>query len=182
MTHSQPSPQNDALAGGPVAMALGRIPSGLYIVTWREPHGSAEQHEPSDRGMLASWIMQGGFSPPLVTVAVGTSRDLLAAIDQCAPFVINVLGESQRGIVARFGKPPTAGEDPFAGLSIARTPAGNAALAEAVAWLECRPVSQTGGGGGATGDHVIILARVDAAGVGSEQPPLVHTRRNGLRY
>jgi flavin reductase (DIM6/NTAB) family NADH-FMN oxidoreductase RutF len=43
-------------------------------------------------------------------------------------------------------------------------------------------VTQAGGGGGLTGDHVIILARVVAAGTGPEATPLVHVRKNGLRY
>jgi flavin reductase (DIM6/NTAB) family NADH-FMN oxidoreductase RutF len=43
-------------------------------------------------------------------------------------------------------------------------------------------MTQAGGGGGQMGDHVIILARVVAAGTGPEQAPLVHVRKNGLRY
>ena len=35
------------------AAALGRIPSGLFIVSWRAAD--------ADRGMLASWVMQSGF-------------------------------------------------------------------------------------------------------------------------
>ena len=132
--------------------------------------------------MLASWVMQAGFTPPLVTIAVAPSRDLLATIDQCRPFVINVLGESQRSLVARFGKPAALGDDPFAGLRVDRTPAGQPVLLDAAGWLECRPVSQAGGSGGPMGDHVVVLARVDAAGCGPDEPPLVHTRRNGLRY
>lgn len=180
MTQPQPTPQTpappDAIAG-----ALGRIPSGLFIVTWRE-ESDASGAAPRDRGMLASWIMQAGFTPPLVTIAVAASRDLLATIDQCRPFVVNVLGESQRSLVARFGKPAGPGEDPFAGLKVDRTAAGQPVLLDATGWLECRPVSQVGGGGGQMGDHIVVLARVDAAGCGPEEPPLVHTRRNGLRY
>ena len=159
-----------------MAAALGRIPSGLFVVTWR-----ANDAAP-DRGMLASWVMQGGFSPPMITIAVAPSRDLLAAVDQCRPFVVNVLSEQQRTLIAKFGRPAAPGEDPFVGVRIERTPSGTAAIADAASWLECQPATQTGGGGGPSGDHVIILARVMAAGTGPEHPPLVHLRRNGLRY
>ena len=194
MTQPQPASQSDTVAasgttpektpGGPVvtdatAAALGRIPSGLFVVTWR---GREDESAAQDRAMLASWVMQGGFVPPLITIAVGTSRDLLAAIDQCTPFVLNVLGESQRSLLARFGRPAAPGEDPFAGLSIERSPTGTAVIPEAIAWLECQAVTQVGGTGGQMGDHVIILARVLAAGTGPEQQPLVHVRKNGLRY
>jgi flavin reductase (DIM6/NTAB) family NADH-FMN oxidoreductase RutF len=179
MTHPQPTSQNEPADAEATAAALGRIPSGLFVVTWRAAENDADS---TDRGMLASWIMQGGFVPPLITIAVGTSRDLLAAIDQCTPFVVNVLGESQRPLLARFGKPAGPGEDPFAGLAVSRSPAGTAIISEATAWLECQAMTQAGGGGGATGDHVIILARVVAAGTGPEATPLVHVRKNGLRY
>jgi flavin reductase (DIM6/NTAB) family NADH-FMN oxidoreductase RutF len=166
----QPTPQSDTPAAtepaAPViAAALGRIPSGLFVVGWRD--GDA------DRAMLASWVMQAGFAPPLVSVAVAPSRDLLAAIDRGASFAVSVLGDSQRSLLARFGKPA---DDPFAGLPIDRTPGGLAALAEAAAWLECRPAAQA-----RHGDHVVVLAEVVAAG-GTGAEPVVHVRKNGLRY
>jgi len=184
MTQSQPAPQNpdaapDAVGSDATAAALGRIPSGLFVVTWRTAQAGGDA---IDRGMLASWVMQGGFVPPLVTIAVAESRELLAAIDQCTPFVINVLGESQRPLVSRFGRPASPGEQPFEGLAILRAPSGTAVIGDAVAWLDCQAVTQAGGGGGLTGDHVIIVARVTAAGTGPDQQPLVHVRRNGLRY
>lgn len=153
------------------ATALGRIPSGLFIVCWRTAD--------ADRGMLASWVMQAGFEPPLVSVAVGTARDLLDVVRTGGPFAISVLAESQRSLLARFGKPAAAGEDPFAGLAIARTPSGLAALAEAAGWLECRPVAEATAAGA---DHVLLLGRVEAAGGRPDAAPLVHLRRNGLRY
>lgn len=172
-------PPVEASTNDATAAALGRIPSGLFVVTWRGQEGVSAA---TDRAMLASWVMQGGFVPPLITIAVGTSRDLLAAIDQCTPFVVNVLGDSQRPLLARFGRPAGPGEDPFAGLAVDRSPTGTAVIPEAIAWLECQAVTQAGGSGGQMGDHVIILARVLAAGTGPEQPPLVHVRKNGLRY
>jgi flavin reductase (DIM6/NTAB) family NADH-FMN oxidoreductase RutF len=177
MTQPQPTSQNEPSEA--IGAAIGRIPSGLFVVTWR---GSDADATATDRAMLASWVMQGGFSPPLITIAVGASRDLLSAIDQCTPFVINVLGESQRPLVARFGKPAAPGEDPFAGLNVDRSPSGTAVIADATAWLECQAVTQVGGSGGQMGEHVIILARVQTAGTGPDQAPLVHVRKNGLRY
>jgi flavin reductase (DIM6/NTAB) family NADH-FMN oxidoreductase RutF len=179
MTQPQPNSQCEPADAEATAAALGRIPSGLFVVTWRTRDNDADS---TDQAMLASWIMQGGFVPPLITIAVGATRNLLAAIDQCTPFVVNVLGESQRSLVGRFGKPAAPGEDPFAGMTIARSPSGTAVIPEAIAWLECQAVTQAGGSGGQMGDHVIILARVLAAGTGLEQAPLVHVRRNGLRY
>lgn len=170
----QPASSSENVSSAPdvddaIPTALGRIPSGLFVITWR--------HEDADRTMLASWVMQAGFAPPAVTVAVAASRDLLAAIAEGTPFVINILGESQRPLLARFGRPVTSGEHLFAGIDIVRSPCGAAALAGGSGWLECRGTAQAAGG-----DHVIVVAEVTAAGSGSGEPSLVHTRRNGLRY
>ncbi len=165
------SPDASSPAADQIAAALGRVPSGLFIVTWRSGG--------SDRPMLASWVMQAGFAPPLVSVAVGPTRELLAAVRDGKPFVVNVLADSQRSLLARFGKPPADGEDPFAGLAVERTPAGLVALGEAAAWLECRPVGEAAAAGA---DHVVVLGRVEAAGGRTDRQPLVHLRRNGLRY
>jgi hypothetical protein len=48
------------------ARALGRIPSGLFILTAR--------FEDQSTGMLASWVQQVSFDPPLVSVAVKKGR------------------------------------------------------------------------------------------------------------
>jgi flavin reductase (DIM6/NTAB) family NADH-FMN oxidoreductase RutF len=166
------SSQTPVVASGDgVAAALGRIPSGLFVISWRS--------NDADRAMLASWVMQAGFAPPLVSVAMGTTRDLLGVVRAGSPFAVNVLAESQRTLLARFGKPPADGEDPFAGLSLDRTPAGVAVLAEAAGWMECRPVGETAAAGA---DHVLVLGRVEAAGGRPDTAPLVHLRRSGLKY
>jgi hypothetical protein len=119
---TMPSQSHDAspATADTLAAALGRVPSGLFIVSWR----AGEQ----DRPMLASWVMQAGFAPPLISVAVAAGRELLAALRDGQPFAVSVLAESQRGLLARFGKPPVDGDDPFAGLAIERTPAGLARM------------------------------------------------------
>jgi flavin reductase (DIM6/NTAB) family NADH-FMN oxidoreductase RutF len=170
-THTQPSPVPPAGADDGVATALAHIPSGLFIVTWRDDGG--------DRSMLASWVMQAGFSPPAVTVAVAPGRDLLTAIDGGFPFVINILGDSQRSLLARFGRPAAVGEAPFADLVIQRAAGDAPVLAGSAGWLECRAVGRAEGD---NNDHVVVLATVTAAGTGGAEQPLVHLRKNGLRY
>ena len=64
-----------ALSTGSVSMrdkelgsALGRIPSGLFILTVGQ--GEAET------GMLASWVQQCSFDPPRVSVAIQPQREI----------------------------------------------------------------------------------------------------------
>jgi len=167
-----PTPQTTVTpAADGLAAALGRIPSGLFIVTWRVAD--------ADRVMLASWVMQAGFAPPLISVAIGTTRDLLATTRAGTPFAVTILADSQRSLLGRFGKPIPEGEDPFASLPVERTPAGIAVLADAAGWLECRPVGEAAAEGA---DHVVVLGRVEAGGGQPDTTSLVHLRRNGLKY
>lgn len=165
---SPPSP-SPAPAEDTLAAALGRIPSGLFVVTWREADG--------DRTMLASWVTQAGFAPPALAIAVAPSRDLLAAVDRGTHFVVNILGDSQRGLLSRFGRPPAPGETVLDGVEVERTATGNAVLAGSSGWLECRGISRAAGG-----DHVVVVAEVVAGGAGPAGQPLVHVRKNGYRY
>jgi len=162
----QPSTQPDTTAADAgIPAALGRIPSGLFVVAWRD--GDA------DRCMLASWVMQAGFAPPQVSVAIAASRELLGALDRGTTFAVSVLADAQRSLLARFGKPA---DDAFAGLAVQRTSTGAAVLADAAAWLDCRPTARA-----AHGDHVVVLAEIVAGG-GTGAEPAVHVRKNGLRY
>ena len=170
-----------------IAAVLGRIPSGLFVVTWLDPDGGG------DRGMLASWVMQAGFEPPSISLAVVPSRGLAAAIEAGTPFVVNLLAEVQRSMVGRFGRPATpakdgqAGQgegryDPFDGLAVERAPCGAAILGPGSAWLEC-----VGAGDVTVTDHRIIVAVVRSAGcvglpAAGSDGPIVHIRKNGLRY
>ena len=52
-----------------LAAALGRIPSGLFVLTVR--HGGREL------GMLASWVQQCSFEPPQISLAINKERDVL---------------------------------------------------------------------------------------------------------
>jgi flavin reductase (DIM6/NTAB) family NADH-FMN oxidoreductase RutF len=80
----------------PLAAALGRIPSGLFILTAR--HGGHET------GMLASWVQQCSFDPPQLTAALRKGRDVLAWLTEGAEFTVNVIPEGGKALVAHLGK------------------------------------------------------------------------------
>ena len=66
-----------------IGSILGRIPGGLFIVTWRE--------NGVDKTMLTSWLMQAGFNPPAISIAVGNGRHFLSAVvSGDFHFVVNV--------------------------------------------------------------------------------------------
>ena len=160
---------NDATATESLAAALGRIPSGLFVLTARDGD--------DETGMLASWVQQCSFDPPQVTVAVNKARDVLDWLPDGAAFVLNVLPEGGKALVAHFGKGFARGEPAFTGLEVARERGTPPVLLAAHAYLVCRVVGRADGG-----DHALVIARVTAGAVLHDGKPTVHVRKNGLRY
>ena len=76
---------------------LGRLVSGLYIVTAKTATGE-------ETGMLSSWVMQAGFEPPMLTVAVKLGRYLEEWLTAGTPFNVNILSESQNAMLKPFGR------------------------------------------------------------------------------
>jgi flavin reductase (DIM6/NTAB) family NADH-FMN oxidoreductase RutF len=152
-----------------LAAALGRIPSGLFILTVR--HGDRET------GMLASWVQQCSFDPPRLTVAVRKGRYVLDWLTDGAAFVLNVVPEHGKALIAHFGKGFGPGEAAFDGLELGRTADGTPVLPTAHAYLACRVRERFD-----VGDHVLVVGGVEAGAVLNPGSPAVHVRKNGLRY
>lgn len=152
-----------------LGLALGRIPSGLYILGVRR--GDEET------GMLASWVMQASFDPPMVTVALGRDRWASELISLGGALVaLSVLSEGDAPLIGRFSRAIKKGEPAFQGLAlVADQPAP--ALADGLAYLVGRPMDFL-----AAGDHLIHTIRIDDAKVLRDTKPLVHLRKDGLRY
>ncbi|MFO1011318.1 MAG: flavin reductase family protein [Planctomycetota bacterium] len=153
----------------PLARALGRIPSGLFIVT------TVVDGRPA--GFLASFVMQASLTPPIVSVAVGRDRPILADLRRAGAFAVSVLDVESRRAMSAFTRRLGDGETPFDRLALARTPAGLPALAESLAWFECLIVGEQ-----AAGDGVLVLGEVVAGALLREGEPHVHLRKNGLSY
>lgn len=149
---------------------LGRVPSGLYILTARGPDGF-------ETGMLASWVVQAGFDPPSVTVAVRQGRYICEWLAGGLPFNLNVLGEDQQSMLAHFGRGFDLGQPSFAGLEMGRCSRGIPVLGASVGHLECEP-----GAAIDSGDHRIFLCRVTGGRQSSEARPMVHIRKSGKHY
>ncbi len=152
-----------------LAAALGRIPSGLFIITVRHQH-----HE---TGMLASWVQQCSFDPPLITAAVRKDREVLAWLSVGDAFTVNVIPEGGKALVAHFGKGFELNQPAFEGLEIRRDGEWPPVLLAAHAHLGCRVVEKY-----AVGDHMLVVGRVAAGSVLNPGHPTVHVRKNGLKY
>jgi flavin reductase (DIM6/NTAB) family NADH-FMN oxidoreductase RutF len=150
-----------------IARVLGRIPSGVFVLTARSAAGRT--------AMLASWVQQAGFDPPTVSVAVRKGRPIETLIDESRRFALNVVGADPTAMFRHFGRGFTLDQDPFAGLD-ARNVEGGVAIG-GVGLLACRVRNKFD-----AGDHWLYVGEVIRAEGDEDGAPYVHLRRNGLGY
>lgn len=153
-----------------IGKALGRIASGVYVVT------VVDEGKPS--GMLATWVSQTSFKPPMVSLAVNKDRDILNAVKVGSAITINVLGKENMDIFKAFAKPHQESLNRFEGIQLSANHNGCPAFADAVAYLECVVESLVD-----AGDHCLAVARVTGGNLQSgDAEPMVHLRKNGFQY
>jgi flavin reductase (DIM6/NTAB) family NADH-FMN oxidoreductase RutF len=161
MSEADPSKQLGA--------ALGRIPSGLFVLTARR--GQVET------GMLVSWVQQCGFDPPYISLALKRDRGIMDWLTEGSAFTVNILEDSQTDMIVHFGRGFALNEPAFEGLEVNRPENGVPVLAECVAYLNCVVAGRW-----AAGDHDLFLGRVVAGQVLQEGHPMIHIRRSGFHY
>lgn len=154
--------QNDPTA------VVGRVASGIYILT----AGTGDRAT----GMLASWVMQAGFKPLMVTVAVHKDRPVCDWLTEDQPFVLNVVGEGQKNLLAHFGKGFAPDENAFEGIELTHCARGVPILSECLGHMECEPAGHVD-----SEDHRIFLAKV-VRGAWNDGDPMVHVRNSGEHY
>ncbi len=151
------------------AKAISRIPSGCSILTARTQ---------TDRtGMLASWVQQAAFEPPIVSVAVKAGRPISDIIQTAGGFALNLLGENPGPMFKHFGKGFAPGEEAFADLDTNDVEFG-IAIPDRIALLSCKLVATQ-----KVGDHDVHFGEVVRANVDEALPtPYVHIRKSGSSY
>ncbi|QDU60085.1 Putative diflavin flavoprotein A 3 [Planctomycetes bacterium Pan216] len=154
-----------------LASALGRIPSGLFILTARRGEETT--------GMLASWVMQASFEPPCVTVVLGKDRPVTQWFHEGnVQATINILPEDCREMLSHFGKGFAPDEDAFAGVEVLPVDSDAPVLAKALAYL----TGTVREGSIDCGDHEVFSIALDGGATLGDTKPYVHLRKNGLSY
>lgn len=151
--------------------ALGRITSGLYIIT-------AQKGEISS-AMLASWVSQASFQPLGFTVAVAKDRAIESLMQVGDTFVLNVLEEGNyAALMKHFLKRFPPGGDRFAGIRTRPAQNGSPLLGDALAYLECTVTSRM-----EVSDHWVVYCTVDDGKVSDPYgTTAVHYRKVGTYY
>lgn len=152
-----------------MAAALGRIPSGVFVLT--------VARDGVETGMLASWVQQCSFHPPMVSFLVQRGRPISDLLPREGPFTLNILESAQTDMIAHFGKGFSLEENAFKDLDVERMAEYGPILKEAHAFLHGKVLERLG-----VGDHELFLAEVQAGSLLDDGQPMVHIRKNGLHY
>jgi flavorubredoxin/flavin reductase (DIM6/NTAB) family NADH-FMN oxidoreductase RutF len=151
--------------------ALGRISSGLYIITAKKGELSS--------AMLASWVAQASFQPLGFTVAVAKDRAIESLMQVGDQFVLNILEEGKHlSLMKHFLKRFAPGADRFAGVRTRPANNGSPLLADALAYLECEVTSRM-----EVSDHWLVYCTVQDGKVSHPDGlTAVHHRKVGNYY
>lgn len=144
---------------------MASFPTGVAIVTTVDPNGVP-------RGLTTTAVSSVSAHPPIVLVCVDLASRTLAALRAHRRFVINFMGQGTSDVCLLFA---SKADEKFDHVAWQRTESGLPLLHEDVlAWAECSTMHDL-----EIGDHVILVARVEAGGVAPEvDSPLMYYRRS----
>jgi flavin reductase (DIM6/NTAB) family NADH-FMN oxidoreductase RutF len=150
--------------------ALGRISSGLYILTSKKGDVSS--------AMLASWVAQASLQPLGFTIAVAKDRAMESLLHVGDRFVLNALEEGNyQELKKHFLKRLPPGADRFAGIKTQNAKNGSPILTDALAYMECEVTSSM-----ECSDHWILYCTVQEGRVSKDGLTAVRHRKVGNYY
>jgi len=137
--------------------ALGKITNGIYLLT--------TSHNEEINGMIASWVSQISYYPPMVMVAIHPNRYSHRLIEKSGYFALHVLARDQGDLLSRFKGPDP--DTKFSSLSWVRGKTGSPLIKECIASMECEVKTSYN-----PGNHTLFMGEIIDAQMFSVQEPL----------
>ncbi len=149
--------------------ALQQLSYGLYVV------GSSTK---ADRrvSILANWVSQVSFVPPLVAISIEHGSTMHEAILERRSFSVNVLPSGSPQMTRGFLKSHSTDTKSFNGWEFHLAGGGSPFLKDALSCFECTVQSAT-----ECGDHTLFVGEVVELEVHRNAPGLT-LRETGLNY
>ena len=107
--------------------AMGKMTNGIYLLT--------TAYKSQVNGMIASWVTQVSYDPPLIAVAVHPNRLSHGIIENSGSFVLHVMKKSQKSLVMQFIG--SASDEKFNGVEWQPGTTGCPLVKGCAAWFEC---------------------------------------------
>jgi flavin reductase (DIM6/NTAB) family NADH-FMN oxidoreductase RutF len=136
---------------------MAHLTYGLYVLTTR--------FESTINGMIASWVSQVSYDPPLIMVAVHPNRYSHDLLEKSGHFALHILAKEQKDLLTRF-KGPDVGEK-FASIAWEDGVTGCPIMADCIGCMECRITQSM-----TPGNHTLFIGEVVNAVFNNEKTPL----------
>jgi flavin reductase (DIM6/NTAB) family NADH-FMN oxidoreductase RutF len=138
---------------------------GIYVLT--------TQFDDSINGMIASWVTQVSYEPPMILVAIHPNRYSHNLIEKSDAFALHILNKSQKELLKRFKGPDP--EKRFVDLSWETKKIGAPILKDCMAWFELQVKERY-----SPGNHTLFIGEVINSGVNSPGTPLCTLEYDGM--
>ena len=136
---------------------MARMTYGIYVLTTR--------YEDIINGMIASWVSQVSYDPPLILVAVHPNRYSHVLLEKSGYFALHILARDQKDLLERFKGPDPRSK--FASMDWHDGETGCPILSDCIGILECRIQTTL-----APGNHTLFVGEVVGTVFNGEKTPL----------
>ena len=130
---------------------------GIYVLTTR--------FEDTINGMIASWVTQVSYDPPLIMAAIHPNRYSHQLVLKSGHFALHILSREQKALLARFKGPVT--NEKFEAMTWEDGLTGCPVLRDCIAAMECRVTQRL-----SPGNHTLFIGEVVHAVFKGENTPL----------
>ncbi|MCA1792905.1 MAG: flavin reductase family protein [Desulfotignum sp.] len=145
--------------------AFGRMTYGIYVLTTKEGD--------TMNGMIASWVTQVSYEPPLILAAVHPNRYSHDMLVKSRAFGLHIIDQSQKELLKRFKGPNPAQK--LSGIDWVAGKTGVPILTDCLAWFELQVTQQL-----QPGNHSLFIAEVVEAGFRTKGTPLSTLEYDGM--
>ena len=130
---------------------------GIYVLTTR--------FEETINGMIASWVSQISYDPPLFMVAIHPNRYSHELLAQSGFFALHIISREHKHLLTRFKGP--AAKEKFEAIAWEYGVTGCPILQDCIGCLECRVTQSL-----VPGNHTLFIGEVVNAVFNAERTPL----------
>jgi flavin reductase (DIM6/NTAB) family NADH-FMN oxidoreductase RutF len=150
---------------GSIATLFQRLTQGVYVI------GVA--HGEERNAFTAVWIMQVSYNPLLLALSINPEHSSYIPLNKGRSFSVNVLKKGQLDLADYYGRSARAHKLALTEWTMDRA---LPLLREALAWFECRVVSEH-----PAGDHMLVLGKViDGKLLDSEAEPMLYRETGAM--
>lgn len=145
--------------------ALGQMTYGIYVLTTRV--------DDTINGMIASWVAQVSYDPPLVMAAIHPNRYTHGLVDKGRSFALHIIDRDQREMLKIFKGPDP--EKKFGNVTWEPGKTGVPVLQDCLGWLELIVQERC-----APGNHTLFIGEVIDGGSRLAGTPLCTLDYEGM--